>query len=147
MIWRRLPSWRSDRGAATVWILGLAAVVIAVALAAVVRGSAVLARHRLERAADLSALAAAERIGRTGQPCVAASRIAAANGAVLTSCTAQLDQSGRSGTVAITIGRTVSFALIGARTLTARSRAGRSPPVRDAGLRSSRSLVIPSMRP
>jgi secretion/DNA translocation related TadE-like protein len=125
---RRLGNWRQERGSATVWVLGLAAVVIAVALTVVVRGSAVLARHRLERAADLAALAAAQQIGRAGHPCAAASRNAAANGAVLASCTAALDPSGRSGTVAIIVHRTVSFALIGERTLTARARAGREPP-------------------
>jgi secretion/DNA translocation related TadE-like protein len=119
---------RSDRGSATVWVLGLAAVILAVAMAAVLRGTAVLARHRLERAADLAALAAAERIGQAGQPCAAASRIATANGAALASCTTRLDPSGRSGTVAITVQRTVSFAMVGTRTLTARSRAGRAPP-------------------
>ena len=121
-------SWRSDRGAATVWVLGLGAVVIAVALAMVTRGSAVAARHRLERAADLTALAAAQQVGRSEQPCAAASRIAAANAAVLVSCTCQLDPSGRSGAVAVVLRRTVSLPLVGTRMLSARARAGRQPP-------------------
>jgi secretion/DNA translocation related TadE-like protein len=107
-------------------------VIIAVALAMVVRGSAVLARHRLERAADLAALAGAERIGRAGQPCAAAARIAAANAATLMSCTAQLDPAGRSGTVAVILRRTAGFPLIGARTLTTRARAGRLPEIATA---------------
>lgn len=122
-------SWRSDRGSATIWMLGLGAVVLAVAMLTVTRGSAVLARHRLERTADLTALAAAQQIGRAAQPCAAASRIAAANAAALTSCTARLDPSGRSGTVAVTVRQTVGFPLLGARTLTSRARAGRQPAV------------------
>lgn len=122
-------SWRSDRGSATIWVLGLGAVILAVAMLTVLRGSAVLARHRLERAADLTALAAAQQIGRAGQPCAAASRIAAANTATLVSCTARLDPSGRSGTVAVTVRRSVGFPLLGARTLTSRARAGRQPAV------------------
>lgn len=118
-------SWRSDRGAATIWVIGLGAVVLSVAMALAARGSVVLARHRLERAADLSALAAAQQIGRAGQPCAAAARIASANGAVLLSCAVELDPAGRSGAAAVTLRRTVTFALVGARTLSARSRAGR----------------------
>ena len=120
---------RSDSGAATVWMLGLGAVIIAVALATVARGSAVLARHRLERAADLAALAAAEQIGRVGQPCAAASRIADENGARLISCTVRLDSSGRSGTVAVVLAGTLHLPLVGARTLSARAKAARHPPV------------------
>lgn len=118
---------RSDRGAATIWVLALGAVILSVALAVTARGSAVLARHRLEHAADLTALAAAQQIGRAGQPCASASRIAEANAAVLVSCTVRLDKSGRSGTVALTVRRTVSLPLVGARTLTSSSRAGRMP--------------------
>ncbi|MEO6503405.1 MAG: Rv3654c family TadE-like protein [Jatrophihabitantaceae bacterium] len=120
-------SWRSDRGAATIWVLALGAVVLSVAMVITARGSAVLARHRLERAADVTALAAAHQIGRTAQPCAAASRIAAANAAVLVSCAVRLDQAGRSGTVELTVRRTVSFPLVGPRTLTSWSRAGRLP--------------------
>jgi secretion/DNA translocation related TadE-like protein len=119
---------RSDRGAATVWVLGLGAVVVAVALAMVVRGSAVLARHRLERAADLAALAGAYQIGRLAQPCAVATRVAAENGAGTTSCTMRLDRSGRSGTVAIVLSGTVHLPLLGNRTLAARARAARQPP-------------------
>lgn len=120
-------SRRSDRGAATIWVLALGAVILSVAVVVTARGSAVLARHRLEHAADLTALAAAQEIGRASQPCAVASRIAAANAAVLVSCTARLDQSGRSGAVAVTLRRTVSLPLVGARTLTSLSRAGRMP--------------------
>jgi secretion/DNA translocation related TadE-like protein len=117
------------------WVLALGAVILSAAMVVTARGSAVLARHRLERAADLTALAAAQQIGRTPQPCAAAFRIAAANAAVLVSCAARLDQSGRSGTVVLTVRGTVSVPLVGARTLTSRSRAGRMP--RPVGLTST----------
>ena len=118
---------RSDRVAATIWVLGFSAVILAAAGITATRGAAVLARHRLERAADLSALAAAQLIGRSGQPCAAASRIAAANAATLLSCATRLDPSGRSGTVTVVLRDTVTVPLAGTRTLTARSRAGRQP--------------------
>ncbi|MBV9821234.1 MAG: flp pilus-assembly TadE/G-like family protein, partial [Actinobacteria bacterium] len=118
-------SWRSDRGAATIWVLGFAGIVLAAAGVTVARGAAVLARHRLERAADLAALAGAQQIGGPGRPCPAASRIAAANSATLVSCAVALDPSGRSGTVAVTLRGSVTVPLAGTRTLTARSRAGR----------------------
>src|SRR5438067_1950694 len=93
---------------------GMVTAETAMTMAVVLRGTAVLARDRLERAADLAALAAAEQLGRAGEPCTAASRIAAANGAVLAACSARLDPSGRSGTVTVTVRRTVNFAVIGA---------------------------------
>ena len=108
-------------------MLALAAVILSVAVVMTARGSAVLARHRLQHAADLTALAAAHEIGRTPQPCAAAFRIAAANAAVLVSCATKLDELGRSGTVVLTVRRTVNLPLVGARTLTSWSRAGRMP--------------------
>jgi secretion/DNA translocation related TadE-like protein len=120
-------TWRADHGAATVWVLGFGAVIVAVAMVVTTRGTAVLARHRLERAADLAALAGAQQIGHAAQPCAAASRIAAANAATLVSCTAELGTTGRSGTVAVTLRRAVSLPLIGGRVLSARARADRLP--------------------
>jgi secretion/DNA translocation related TadE-like protein len=108
-------------------VLGFSSVILILALVAVARGSAVLARHRLGGAADLAALAAAHQIGRVGQPCAAAARVAAANAAALVSCSAQLDASGRSGSVTVRLSRLVSFPLLGARTVSSRSRAARQP--------------------
>jgi secretion/DNA translocation related TadE-like protein len=108
-------------------VLGFSSVILILALVAAARGSAVLARHRLEGAADLAALAAAHQIGRVEQPCATAARVAAANAAVLVSCSARLDASGRSGSVAVRLSRLVSFPLLGARTVSSRSRAGRQP--------------------
>ena len=50
-----------DRGSATVWLLALSLIVGLAAAAGVVRGVAVVARHRAETAADLAALAGARR--------------------------------------------------------------------------------------
>jgi branched-chain amino acid aminotransferase len=132
-----------DRGAATIWVLGFGGLILAVALVTVTRGSAVLARHRLERAADLTALAAATQIGVGAQPCLAAGRIAIANAAVLVSCRCQLDESGRSGTVAVQLTRRVQFPLIGHRLLTSRARAGRLPA---SAQRAIRQQALPGRK-
>ncbi len=118
----------TDRGSATIWLLGLAALIIAIALASVLRASAVLARHRLERAADLSALAGAAAIGRSGaDPCTAAARVAEENGAQLAGCSTDLDDSGRVGTVAVLLSRPAQLPLLGSYQLRARAKAGRLP--------------------
>lgn len=51
-----------DRGAATLLAVAMMAVILAVVGAAMVVGSAVIARHRAQSAADLAALAAAGRL-------------------------------------------------------------------------------------
>jgi secretion/DNA translocation related TadE-like protein len=117
-----------DRGSATVLVLGFAAMVVGLALIGTARTTAVLARHRLERAADLTALAAADQIGRSGDVCSAAARIAAANHANLSDCTVSLDASGRSGTVSIAVEQTVQLLFAGGRTANANARAARLPP-------------------
>jgi secretion/DNA translocation related TadE-like protein len=87
-----------------VCLLGVAAVVVAVALACVSAGAAMTARHRAQLAADLGALAGA-RYAVVGEPtaCAHASAIVAANGGSLTGCrldgldlvvTAEVDMSG-----------------------------------------------------
>ncbi|MGI8665297.1 MAG: Rv3654c family TadE-like protein, partial [Jatrophihabitans sp.] len=142
----RAMRWRADRGSATVWMLGLAAMVVAMTQLAVARGSAVLARHRLERAADLSALAAATEIGRSGQPCLAAGRVAAENGAQLVTCLLRLDPSGRSGTVAVSLSRSVTLPLAGNHLVVAGGHAGRLPGEADTGppAAAGREFLSPS---
>ncbi|MER5967928.1 Rv3654c family TadE-like protein [Streptomyces sp. NPDC002057] len=78
---------RSDRGAATVWV-ALAACALCVVFGAVLAlGQAVAARHRAGGAADLAALAAADRaLWGEAEACGAASRVAAAQGAELVAC-------------------------------------------------------------
>lgn len=76
-----------DRGSATVWSLGVIAVLLAVFAAGLFVGQAVVARHRAGGAADLAALAAADHAldGRRAA-CALAARVAAAQGAAIRSC-------------------------------------------------------------
>lgn len=119
-----------ERGSATIWVLACGALLMAVAMVGTVRGVAVLARHRAESSADLTALAAAGQIGLSDRACDVAARIAAANGARLSSCRVALDPGGRSGTVAIAVIAIVALPVVGARTVAATARAGREavPP-------------------
>lgn len=131
--------YRRDDGSATIFVVGALAVLLLVALAVTVRTAAVAARHRAEGAADLAALAGAGRIGLTGPPCDAASRVASANGADLRGCRVTLNASGRSGTVDVTVVAAVRLPITGSQTITAHARAGRLPatdqpaPVNPAG--------------
>jgi secretion/DNA translocation related TadE-like protein len=77
----------SDRGSASLWLLGVALAVVLLAGAVTVAGGLLVARHRAQAAADLGALAGAARAFE-GQAaaCSAAARIAAANGASVTAC-------------------------------------------------------------
>ncbi|MFG2912752.1 Rv3654c family TadE-like protein [Kitasatospora sp. NPDC048298] len=77
----------SDAGSATVWLLALAMSGTAVFAGTLAVGSVVAARHRAESAADLAALAAADRLllDQDGG-CGRAAGIAAAQGAGLVSC-------------------------------------------------------------
>jgi secretion/DNA translocation related TadE-like protein len=88
-----------DRGSASLWALSMAMVLWVCVAGVVLAGVAVIARHRAATAADMAALAAASVIARsefagepTGGPgggssaCAAASAIALANDALLTSC-------------------------------------------------------------
>ncbi|MEO6998437.1 MAG: Rv3654c family TadE-like protein [Terracoccus sp.] len=83
---------RRDRGAGTVLAVTMTWALLTVTLAALVLGSAVLASHRARLAADLAALAAASQTqtgGSTGQACAEAGRVAALNGAALSSCSVE----------------------------------------------------------
>lgn len=76
-----------DRGSATVWLMGLSTLIGLATAAALLQGSAVIARHRAATAADLAALAAAVRVpDGDGVACAAAKEIAARNGGSLTRC-------------------------------------------------------------
>ncbi|MFF5975319.1 Rv3654c family TadE-like protein [Streptomyces sp. NPDC012769] len=83
---------RADRGAATVWT-AIAACALCVVFGAVLAlGQAVTARHRAGGAADLAALAAADRaLWGEEDACAAASRVAMAQGATLVRCDVRED--------------------------------------------------------
>ena len=85
---------RDEQGSAGLLAVAAAAVVLAATLVALTWGSAVTARHRAARTADLAALAAAQAAadGRP-DPCAAASQVAGASQATLASCDALADGS------------------------------------------------------
>ncbi|MEE4546703.1 Rv3654c family TadE-like protein [Streptomyces sp. V4-01] len=79
---------RGDRGSATVWSLGLTAVLLAVFTAVLLMDQAVVARHRAGAAADLAALAAADHaLDGEAAACRLAVRVASAQGATVLGCT------------------------------------------------------------
>ncbi|MER7847982.1 Rv3654c family TadE-like protein [Kitasatospora sp. NPDC096077] len=76
-----------DAGSATVWLLALAMLGTVVFAATIAVGAVVTARHRAESAADLAALAAADRLLLDPDGgCGRAAGVAAAQGAGLVSC-------------------------------------------------------------
>ncbi|MGW2279242.1 Rv3654c family TadE-like protein [Streptomyces sp. NPDC001770] len=78
---------RRDQGVATVWVALTVATLCAVCVVILAFGQAVAARHRAGGAADLAALAAADRaLEGPGDACAAARRVAGAQGALLVRC-------------------------------------------------------------
>ncbi|MFJ6630717.1 Rv3654c family TadE-like protein [Streptomyces sp. NPDC091376] len=105
-----------DRGSATVWAAMAACAMCAVFAVVLAMGQAVVARHRAGAAADLAALAAADRaLEGAAQACVAAAGVARAQGADLVRCA-----------VAGEIADVTARAALGPYTPEVRSRAG--PP-------------------
>ncbi|MFD3651427.1 Rv3654c family TadE-like protein [Streptomyces cyaneofuscatus] len=80
----------ADRGVATVWVAVTTVVLCAVFALVLELGQAVTARHRAGGAADLAALAAADRaLEGPEAACEAARRVALAQKAVLVRCSVQ----------------------------------------------------------
>lgn len=83
----RSPNLAGDRGAATVLAAVLIAALVAITLGGVQIGSAVVARHRAQAAADLAALAAAIFLpGGPAAACREAEGVSRAVGAALSAC-------------------------------------------------------------
>ncbi|MET7858824.1 Rv3654c family TadE-like protein [Streptomyces sp. NPDC005318] len=79
-----------DRGVATVWVAMTTATLCAVFAVVLALGQAVAARHRAGGAADLAALAAADRaLQGMAAACRAAEEVATAQGAVVARCAVQ----------------------------------------------------------
>jgi secretion/DNA translocation related TadE-like protein len=77
-----------DRGAASIFVLAVGLVLVALGLAGAAVGSARVARHQARNAADLGALAGAQRtVESETVACAEAARYVSANGARLTGCT------------------------------------------------------------
>ena len=131
---------RASVGSASIWVVAAAALLMTVAGAAVVRAAAVLARHRVEAAADLAALAGAGRLGTGGDPCAASARVARWNGAELVACRVRADPTGRTGIVDVAVVRRIGLPWLGRATVRATARAGRAPPA----AASARSTGDPS---
>ncbi|MBA4866563.1 flp pilus-assembly TadE/G-like family protein [Streptomyces sp. PSKA54] len=109
----------SDRGSATVWVVGAVAVLCLVFGAVLTMGQAVIARHEAGGAADLAALAAADHWMEGSTPaCARAERVAQAQGARLVRCT-----------VSGEISDVTAAAGLGPWTAEVRSRAGPAGPV------------------
>ncbi|GAA3662072.1 flp pilus-assembly TadE/G-like family protein [Nonomuraea antimicrobica] len=112
-----------DRGSATLWGVALMGLLMAVATTLATVGSVRVARHRVNNAADLSALAAAKlALIAPDRACEKAAALATENGVELTECKI-------TGDVAdIRTALPLSLPLLGTRTLTGRSRAGPADP-------------------
>lgn len=80
-----------DRGAGTVLVVGVIAVVLSAGLALVAAGVGLARGQQLSGAADAAALAAADVLlgWVPGEPCAAATRIAAAHNARLIECASE----------------------------------------------------------
>jgi secretion/DNA translocation related TadE-like protein len=113
----------AERGSATVWMLMACGVLAVIGAAAVLVGAAVVARHRATAAADLAALAGAVRAVQGADACGAAARLAAANAAELTTCTATLG-----AVVDVEVSVPVRLGRLGVFSATARARAGPVTP-------------------
>jgi secretion/DNA translocation related TadE-like protein len=110
----------AERGSATIWTVGLMALLFAVAAAVMVAGTARVARHRAQSAADLSALTAARlAFADPDRSCASASLLAADNGVRVIRCSV-----GNDGIAEIEVTMDVSLPLKGEVAINARARAG-----------------------
>jgi secretion/DNA translocation related TadE-like protein len=75
-----------ERGYATVWAVGWIAVLLLLSWVALVLAVAVAHQHRLDGAADLAALSAADALQRGQDACASANQVARANDASMTDC-------------------------------------------------------------
>ncbi|WTG93774.1 flp pilus-assembly TadE/G-like family protein [Kitasatospora sp. NBC_01560] len=118
-----------DAGSATVWLVAFAVLGCAVFTATLAVGAVVAARHRAESAADLAALAAADRLLLDADGgCGRAAGIAGAQAATVVSCTVDREADAVEVVAEVPVrGLPVRLPVGPAR---ARSRAG---PVRAAG--------------
>ncbi|AKU18126.1 Rv3654c family TadE-like protein [Luteipulveratus mongoliensis] len=110
---------RTDRGSGSLLMVGIAGVTLILMAGAMVLVSVVHASMRARTAADLAALAAADRVLNPrpdSDPCAAAGSLAQANGASLLSCATGAED------VVVTVGVPVSTPGLGLARV--RSRAG-----------------------
>ncbi|MEV1171176.1 Rv3654c family TadE-like protein [Nonomuraea sp. NPDC049784] len=108
-----------ERGSATLWGVALMGLLMVVATAFATVGSVRVALHRVNGAADLSALAAAKlAIVNPEGACARAAALATQNGVELTQCEITNEVAD------VWTSLPISLPLLGTRTLTGRARAG-----------------------
>jgi len=112
-----------DAGAGSVLVLAICAVLVVGSLTVGALGQAAVARHEVSAAADLGALAAADRAA-VGDPaaCAAAARVVRAHGSVVTACSVDGD-----GNARVQATRSVGGVLAGLGPARASARAGQPP--------------------
>lgn len=110
---------RGEEGAGVVLVIGVVALLVTLAVICAGAVALIAAHRQVQAAADLAALAGAEGARSGREPCAEAGRIAVANGADLTTCSAS------SGVVDVVVEAEVG--LVGPWTLSARARAGPGP--------------------
>ncbi|GAA3164611.1 hypothetical protein GCM10010466_64410 [Planomonospora alba] len=111
---------RRERGSATIWVIGVVAVLFTAVAAVVFAGTVRVARHRAQTAADLGALAAARLVfSDPGRACARAAPLVAENGAGLVGCSASGD-----GIVAVQVAVRFSLPVMRSGEVRARARAG-----------------------
>jgi hypothetical protein len=120
-----------ERGAASLLLLGVAAVGLLFAVALADAARFVSIHFEASAAADAAALAAApvtfRPFGAAGTPREEAARFAAANSARLVSCDCALDRSWAARTVEVVVARRVDLMLFGSRSILASARAEFAP--------------------
>ncbi|WP_405143523.1 Rv3654c family TadE-like protein [Sphaerisporangium viridialbum] len=108
-----------DRGAASVWVLGVMVLIWFLAAAFLLVGAARTAHHRAQSAADLSALAAAvQALAAPEKACRRARELAEANQASIRRCVV------RAGVVDVRVAVRLVLPGLGERSAVAESRAG-----------------------
>jgi secretion/DNA translocation related TadE-like protein len=117
----------SDRGSATLAVVGVGAVVLVLAVGIAAVGMYLRAQAEVETAADAAALAAAPvtflPFGATGTPADEAARFAALNHAHLIACRCPLDPSWEPRTVEVQTIVTVDVWILGSFEVRATGRA------------------------
>jgi secretion/DNA translocation related TadE-like protein len=108
-----------ESGSATIWVLGMSAVVAAAAAVVLTAGLVSIVRQRATTTADLAALAGARAATSGTDPCATAAVVAAAQHAALTGCVEAGD-----GSVEVQIEQPLTGALAGRGAVRVRARAG-----------------------
>ncbi len=110
---------RGEVGAVVTLVVGLAAVLVVVAVGGGVLGRVLVEQRRVAVAADLAALAGASAVQRGEDACAAASRIARQNRATLVTC--------RTEGEVVRIGATGEVWRVGGQAVRVRARAVAGP--------------------